>query len=76
MTGLRTSAEPTQAGTSINGNQSHTGFPFSKIVYVGDVSGELLMGCAMPKSWLTNARRIWWWSTRSIPWSTPCPALS
>jgi len=44
MTGLRTSAEPTQASTSINGNQSHTGFPFSKIVYVGDVSGEASYG--------------------------------
>lgn len=44
MTGLQISAEHTQATTSINGNQSHTGFPFKKIIYVGDVSGAASYG--------------------------------
>ena len=38
MTGLRTSAERTQASPP-NATQWNTGFPFQKIVYVGDVSG-------------------------------------
>jgi nucleotide-binding universal stress UspA family protein len=38
MTGLQTSAERTQASPP-NATQWHTGFPFQKIVYVGDVSG-------------------------------------
>ncbi len=38
MTGLRTSAERAQA-SSPNATQWNTGFPFQKIVYVGDVSG-------------------------------------
>ena len=38
MTGLQTSAERTQASPP-NATQWHTGFPFQRIVYVGDVSG-------------------------------------
>ncbi len=44
MTALETSMEHTQAGTSANDKQSHTGFPFSKIVYVGDLSGGASYG--------------------------------
>src|SRR5271154_1521694 len=39
MTGPQTSAEHTQASSPTNATQWHTGFPFNKIVYVGDVSG-------------------------------------
>ena len=43
MTGLQTSAERTQASPP-NATQWHTGFPFQKIVYVGDVSGATPYG--------------------------------
>jgi nucleotide-binding universal stress UspA family protein len=44
MTGLQTSAEHTQAGKSAIDKQSHTGFPFRKLVYVGDLSGDASYG--------------------------------
>jgi nucleotide-binding universal stress UspA family protein len=37
MTRLQSSAEQTQASPPTNATQWHTGFPFNKIVYVGDV---------------------------------------
>jgi nucleotide-binding universal stress UspA family protein len=40
MTALQTSTEPTQACTSAIDHRSHAGTPFSRIVYVGDLSGE------------------------------------
>ncbi len=44
MTALETSAENMQASTSANAAQSHTGLPFNKIVYVGDISGDASYG--------------------------------
>ncbi len=43
MTGLRKAMEDEQARTFKSEKQSHT-FPFSKIVYVGDLSGEASYG--------------------------------
>ena len=40
MTGLQKSVEHEQASTFEDQKQSQTGFPFTKIVYVGDLSGE------------------------------------
>src|ERR1700691_1134462 len=39
MTGLQTSAEHTQASPTTNATHWRGGFPFNKVVYVGDVSG-------------------------------------
>ena len=44
MTGLQTSAEHTKASTSAHPQQEHTGFPFQKIVYVGDISAGTSYG--------------------------------
>ena len=44
MTGLQKPVEHEQASTSVDQKQSHTGFPFNKIVYVGDLSGEASYG--------------------------------
>ena len=40
MTGLQKAVEHEQASTFEDQKQSQTGFPFKKIVYVGDLSGE------------------------------------
>ncbi len=40
MTELQKTVEHEQAGTFTNQKQSQTGFPFKKIVYVGDLTGE------------------------------------
>ncbi len=40
MTGLQKASEHGQASTFEDQKQSQTGFPFKKIVYVGDLSGE------------------------------------
>jgi hypothetical protein len=40
MTGLQKAVEHEQASTFEDQQQSQTGFPFKKIVYVGDLSGE------------------------------------
>jgi hypothetical protein len=40
MTGLQKAVEHGQASTFEDQKQSQTGFPFKKIVYVGDLSGE------------------------------------
>ena len=40
MTGLQKAAENEQASTFEDQKQSQNGFPFKKIVYVGDLSGE------------------------------------
>jgi nucleotide-binding universal stress UspA family protein len=44
MRGLQKPVEHEQASTSVDQKQSHTGFPFNKIVYVGDLSGEASYG--------------------------------
>jgi nucleotide-binding universal stress UspA family protein len=44
MTGLQNAMEHEQASTCEDQKQSHTGFPFNKIVYVGDLSGEASYG--------------------------------
>jgi nucleotide-binding universal stress UspA family protein len=44
MRGFQTAAGHAQAGTSAINKQSHTGFPFSKIVYVGDLTGDASHG--------------------------------
>jgi nucleotide-binding universal stress UspA family protein len=44
MTGLRKTVEHEQASTFEDQKQSHTGFLFNKIVYVGDLSGEASYG--------------------------------
>jgi len=40
MTGLQKAAENEQASTFEDQKQSQNGFPFKKIVYVSDLSGE------------------------------------
>ncbi len=40
MTGLQKAVEHEQSGSFEDQKQSQTGFPFKKIVYVGDLSGE------------------------------------
>jgi hypothetical protein len=40
MTGLQKAVEHEQASTSEDQKHSQTGFPFKKIVYVGDLSGD------------------------------------
>jgi hypothetical protein len=40
MTGLQRAAENEQASTFEDQKQSQNGFPFKKIVYVSDLSGE------------------------------------
>ncbi len=44
MTGLQKAVEHEQASTFEDQKQSHSGFPFDKIVYVGDLSGEASYG--------------------------------
>ncbi|MGB8538361.1 MAG: universal stress protein [Acidobacteriaceae bacterium] len=44
MTGLQQPVEHEQASISVDQKQSHNGFPFHKIVYVGDLSGEASYG--------------------------------
>ena len=44
MTGLQQAVEHEPASISVDPKQSHTGFPFNKIVYVGDLSGEASYG--------------------------------
>ncbi len=44
MTGPQTSPEHAQAGTYINGTQADAGFPFNRIVYIGDLSGDASYG--------------------------------
>ena len=44
MTGLEKAVEHEQASISVDHKQSHNGFPFNKIVYVGDLSGEASYG--------------------------------
>jgi nucleotide-binding universal stress UspA family protein len=44
MTELQMATEYEQASTSADQKQAHTGFPFKKIVYVGDLSGEASYG--------------------------------
>ncbi len=44
MRELRKASEHDQASTFEDQKQSHTGFPFDKIVYVGDLSGEASYG--------------------------------
>jgi len=44
MTGLQTAVEGEPASTFNDQMQSHTGFPFDKIVYVGDLCGEASYG--------------------------------
>ena len=41
---LQISAEHTKASTSANRQQEHTGFPFKKVIYVGDISGAASYG--------------------------------
>src|SRR5271163_2624525 len=44
MTGLQQAVEHEPASTHEDQNQSGSGFPFNKIVYVGDLSGEASYG--------------------------------
>jgi nucleotide-binding universal stress UspA family protein len=44
MTGLQKAGERERASPSVDQKPSHNGFPFNKIVYVGDLSGEASYG--------------------------------
>jgi hypothetical protein len=47
MTGLQTAVEHRQASTFEDQKLSHSGFPFDKIVYVGDLAGGASYGLAL-----------------------------
>jgi hypothetical protein len=67
MTGLQKAVEHGQASTFEDQKLSHSGFPFDKIVYVGDLSGAASYGLryAQQLAQLRNASRGagWWCST-------------